>query len=288
MRGHLWQPESPCGTSCMSGPVPTVGYFRRVWRLITAVATLLTGPFFAIGMPLYNSKTRENVMRWFFRRIARSFGIRMDVHGAHILREFAGAERGALVVSNHISWLDIVAVNGVQPMRAQAKKELAGWPIIGRLANAGGTVYLDRESLRALPTAVDELMKAMRGGSLVNVSPEGTTWCGLARGRFRPAMFQAAIDADVPVIPMVLRYRLEDGRDTTAPAFVGDETLITSLKRTARTRGLVLEVHVLDPIEPSTAKDRRELATMTQGAVREVLSRTQTLPEFEHPTLPVG
>jgi 1-acyl-sn-glycerol-3-phosphate acyltransferase len=269
----------------MAGKTPTVGPHRRAWRLITALAVLLTGPFLALCMPLSSKRGQETMVKWWFRRILRAFGVRLEVHGAHWLREYAEAERGALVASNHISWLDIVAVNAVQPMRAQAKKELADWPIIGKLAGAARTVYLDRENLRSLPAAVDELHKAIRGGSLVNVSPEGTTWCGLANGRFRPAMFQAAIDADVPVIPFVLRYRLADGRDTTAPAFIGDETLVTSLRRTARTRGLVLEVHVLDPIEPSTARDRRELAGITQAAVRETLSRTQTLPEFEHPKL---
>jgi 1-acyl-sn-glycerol-3-phosphate acyltransferase len=272
----------------MAGHIPGVGRVRRSWRLVKAVTVLLCGPFLALFMPLYSRRQQEGVVRWFFRHILKAFDVKLEVHGDERLHEFAQADRGALVVSNHISWLDIVAVNAVQPMRAQAKKELAGWPIIGRLANAARTVYLDRENLRSLPIAVDELMKALRGGSLVNVSPEGTTWCGLARGRFRPAMFQAAIDADVPVIPFVLRYRLEDGRDTTAAAFIGDETLVTSLKRTARTRGMVLEVHVLDPVEPGTAKNRRELATITQAVVREVLSRTQTLPEFEHPTLPVS
>jgi 1-acyl-sn-glycerol-3-phosphate acyltransferase len=272
----------------MAGNMPSVSWPRRVWRLVTAVAVLLCGPFLALCMPLYSKRGQEGVVRWFFRRILRSFGIRLEVLGDHRLGEFAEADRGALVVSNHISWLDIVAVNAVQPMRAQAKKELAHWPIIGRLANAARTVYLDRENLRLLPVAVNELTKAMRGGSMVNVSPEGTTWCGLASGRFRPAMFQSAIDADVPVIPFVLRYRLEDGGDSTAAAFIGDETLVTSLKRTARARGLVLEVHILDPIEPSTAKDRRELADMAQAAVRDTLARTQSLPEFSHPTLALG
>lgn len=272
----------------MSGKTPTVSRPRRWWRLITAIAVLLTGPFIAIGMPLLSKRGREGAVRWWFRRIARSFGVRIEVHNGKVLRDYADADRGALVASNHISWLDIVAVNAVQPMRAQAKKEVASWPIIGKLANAARTVYLDRENLRSLPTAVDELRKAMRGGSLVNVSPEGTTWCGLASGRFRPAMFQAAIDADVPVIPFVIRYRLADGRDTTAPAFIGDETLVTSLRRTARTKGLVMEVHVLDPIEPSKAANRKELAAMTNAAVRDMLDRTQTLPEMEHPKLAVA
>jgi 1-acyl-sn-glycerol-3-phosphate acyltransferase len=271
----------------MAGQIPSVGRGRRIWRLTKAVVVLLTGPILALGMPLYSKARREGVVRWFFRGILTSFGIRLEVHGANRLREFAEADRGALVASNHISWLDIVAVNAVQPMRAQAKKELAGWPIIGRLADAARTVYLDRENLRSLPIAVTELTEALRGGSMVNVSPEGTTWCGLASGRFRPAMFQSAIDADVPVVPFVLRYRLEDGRDTTAAAFIGDETLITSLRRTARARGLVLEVHVLDPIEPSTVGDRGELAAVSQAAVRDKLSHTQTLPEFEHPKLAV-
>jgi 1-acyl-sn-glycerol-3-phosphate acyltransferase len=285
VRGHLWQPESPCGTGCMAGQTPTVNIFRRVWRLVTAVAVLLSGPFLALLMPLYSKRRQETAVRWWFRLILRSFGVRLEVHGAHWLREYAEDGRGALVASNHISWLDAVAINAVQPMRAQAKKELAHWPIIGKLASAARTVYLDRENLRSLPIAVEELRQALRGGSLVNVCPEGTTWCGLANGRFRPAMFQAAIDADVPVIPFVLRYRLQDGRDTTAPAFIGDETLVTSLRRTARTRGLVLEVHVLDPIESSAIRDRRQLAAVTQTAVRDTLSRTQTLPEFEHPKL---
>ncbi|RSM83158.1 1-acyl-sn-glycerol-3-phosphate acyltransferase [Kibdelosporangium aridum] len=272
----------------MSGNTPTVSRPRRWWRLITAIAVLLTGPFIAIVMPLFSKRGREGMVRWWFRRIARAFGVRIEVHNGRVLREYADADRGALVASNHISWLDIVAVNAVQPMRAQGKKEVADWPIIGKLATAARTVYLDRENLRSLPIAVDELRKAMRGGSLVNVSPEGTTWCGLASGRFRPAMFQAAIDADVPVIPFVIRYRLADGRDTTAPAFIGDETLVTSLRRTARTKGLVMEVHVLDPIEPSKAANRKELAAMTHAAVRETLDRTQTLPAMDHPKLAVA
>ncbi|MCE7007929.1 1-acyl-sn-glycerol-3-phosphate acyltransferase [Kibdelosporangium philippinense] len=272
----------------MSGKTPAVSHPRRWWRLVTAVAVLLTGPFIALMMPLLSKRHRESWVRWWFRRIARAFGVRIEVHNGKVLRDYADAERGALVASNHISWLDIVAVNAVQPMRAQAKKEVASWPIIGKLATAARTVYMDRENLRSLPSAKDELMKAMRAGSLVNVSPEGTTWCGLASGRFRPAMFQAAIDADVPVIPFVIRYRLTDGRDTTAPAFIGDETLVTSLRRTARTKGLVLEVHVLDPIEPSKAANRRELAEMTQAAVRDTLNRTQTLPDWEHPKLAVA
>jgi 1-acyl-sn-glycerol-3-phosphate acyltransferase len=158
--------------------------------------------------------------------------------------------RGSLVVTNHVSWLDIVAVNAVRPMRAVAKREIASWPVIGRLTTAAGTVFLDRERLRTLPATVAALTAALCDGSLVNVTPEGTTWCGSDLGRFRTAMFQAALDAGVPVRPVALRF-LVGGRETAAPAFLGDETLLDSVRRVARLRGLVLEVVVLDEIAPA-------------------------------------
>ena len=106
---------------------------------------------------------------------------------------------------------------------------------------------------------------------MVNVTPEGTTWCGLTHGRFRPAMFQAAIDGGVPVLPVALRFRMADGTRTTAPAFIGDETIVDSVRRVAALRGLVFEVHVLDELAPGRAANRRELAALAEAAVDTVL-----------------
>jgi 1-acyl-sn-glycerol-3-phosphate acyltransferase len=176
------------------------------------------------------------------------------------------------VVQNHVSWLDIVVANAVRPMRSVAKREIGEWPLVGALATKAGTVYLDRESLRALPGTVVELSDALRGGTQVNVCPEGTTWCGLASGHFRPALFQAAIDGGVPVRPLAVRYRLSNGQTTTWPSFVGTETLIDSVRRTAKLRGLVIEVHVLDEIAPGRADTRAELAALAEAQIAAVLS----------------
>jgi 1-acyl-sn-glycerol-3-phosphate acyltransferase len=167
--------------------------------------------------------------------------------------------------------LDIVAINAVRPMRAVAKKDIASWPVLGWLVSAARSVYVDRENIRSLPGTVAALAEALRGGAMVNVTPEGTTWCGLTHGRFRPALFQAAIDGGVPVLPVALRFRLRDGAATTGAAFIGDETIVDSVRRTAALRGLVLEVHVLDEVAPGRAADRRELALLAERAVDDVL-----------------
>jgi 1-acyl-sn-glycerol-3-phosphate acyltransferase len=136
---------------------------------------------------------------------------------------------------------------------------------------------------------VAELAEVLRNGSQVTATPEGTTWCGKASGRFRTAAFQAALDAGVPVIPIALRFRMADGRETTAPAFIGDETLIDSLRRVARLRGLVMEMHIMPPISPGVAADRKEFASIAEAAISSALGRVHVpkqrrrrIPDIAH------
>ena len=128
---------------------------------------------------------------------------------------------GTLVAANHVSWLDVPAVLAVEPMRVLAKTDVRRWPVIGLLAAAGGSIFLDRDRLRTLPTTVAEVAGALGRGESVLVFPEGTTRCGRVQGRFYPAMFQAAIDAGALGPAGRLRYRLADGTPTTVAAFVG-------------------------------------------------------------------
>jgi 1-acyl-sn-glycerol-3-phosphate acyltransferase len=265
---HAWFPTSPCGPGCLPGREPVVGRVRRWWRLTAVVLVVLAALLTFVLLPLAGSRGREWLVRTVFRGVLLAVGVRLVVSG----RDGLGARgRGVLVVNNHTSWLDIVAVNAVRPMRAVAKQDIASWPVLGRLVSAAGSVYVDREGLRTLPDTVSRLAGALRGGSMMNVTPEGTTWCGLTHGRFRPAMFQAAIDGGVPVLPVALRFRLADGAATTAPAFIGDETIVDSVRRVAALRGLVLEVHVLAELAPGRAADRRELAALAESAVDAVL-----------------
>ncbi len=259
-------PASPCGPGCLGGHEPTVGRVRRALRLTAVVCVVLLSLVCVVLLPFAGGTGRTWLIRGVFRAVLLATGVRLVVHGA-----MPGPGRGALVVNNHTSWLDIVAVNAVRPMRAVAKKDIASWPVLGWLVSAAGSVYVDREGLRSLPGTVARLADTLRGGAVVNATPEGTTWCGRTHGRFRPALFQAAIDGGVPVLPVALRFRTGDGVPATAPAFVGDETIVESVRRTAALRGLVLEVHVLAEIAPGRAADRRELAALAERAVDEVL-----------------
>jgi len=265
---HAWMPHSPCGDGCLDRTAPAVGPLRAAFRLVAAATVLLAGAF----VLLLRGHTRETVLRQWFRLLLRAFGARIDVHGPDRFQETPG--RGVLVVSNHVSWLDELAIDGVQPIRLVAKRDIRDWPVLGRVITAARTVYLDRERLSLLPGTVAELAGALREGAAVGIHAEGTTWCGLASGGYRPALFQSALDAGVPVRPVVLRYRLADGTPTTSPAFVGTDALFDSIRRVVRLRGLVVEVHVLDEIAPGRAGTRRELAALVQREAERVAHGT--------------
>lgn len=218
----------------------------------------------------------RRLLQWVCLALLGAFDVRLDLCGDI---EFGTARlgRGALVVNNHVSWLDVIAVNAVRPMRSLAKAEISKWPVIGPITRAAGTIFVDRQRLSTLPGTVATMADTMRSGALVNVCAEGTTWCGVESGRFKTAPFQAAIDAGVPVRPIALSYLMADGTPTTWPAFIGDDTLIDCVRRVARLSGLTVEVHVGDEIAPGRASDRRHLAGLAEAEVTGVLTATRAL-----------
>ncbi len=263
--GHSWAPASPCTPACLpeAGSLPTVGMVRVIGRLAGMVTLLLGIVAVGAALPLLGRDRRAGVLCAAFRAVLRVVGVRLVRTGADRLDDGAGA----LVVANHISWLDILALGGVQPMRMVAKREIRGWPVLGALADRIGTLFVNRSGLRELPTVVAEAADAMRTGSVVALFPEGTTWCGSASGVFRRAGFQAALDAGVPVRPVAQRMRLLDGTPTTVPAFIGDDTLLDSLLRVLRLPGMMVEIEVLPLLVAEPGTGRRELARRAELAI---------------------
>jgi len=267
--GHIWAPASPCSPECLPAPgsLPGVGDLRVAVRLAGLVTMLAVSALAAVFLPLLGRR-RTPVLRGLFRSLLWTVGVRVRLEGP--VREIgAGEGTGVLVVANHLSWLDILVLGAVRPMRMVAKAEIRDWPLLGPLARRIGTLFIDRRGLRSLPGVVDQVAGALRDGAAVGLFPEGTTWCGAASGEFRRAGFQAALDAHVPVRPVAQRLRLPDGSPTTVGAFIGEDTLLDSMLRVLRLPRLVVEVRVLPLLEAGPGTDRRELARRAEIAIAE-------------------
>lgn len=266
----LWWPASGCGPACLpaAGEVPAVPVARRVGRLLAVLGMLSAGTVLAALLPVLPAAERAAAVRGWARGTLRALGVRLVVRGR-------SPRRAALLVANHVSWLDVLALLAVAPARMVAKREVRSWPLLGLLATAAGTVLVDRARPRDLPATVVRVGAALRAGRPVAVFPEGTTWCGTAEavgcrpGRgFRPALFQAAIDAGAPVVPVRIGYRCAaTDAPTTAAAFVGDDDLVRSLGRVLAARDLEVRVTVSAALHPARDADRRLLARVAESAV---------------------
>jgi 1-acyl-sn-glycerol-3-phosphate acyltransferase len=255
----MWQPRSTCHDGCLPRPGadPRAALPVVVARLVGVVVVLLTA---AVVLPLAPSAAVPRTVRRLARAILYTTGVR------HIAR--GPLPRGAaLVVANHSSWLDICVLLAHWPVRLLAKTEVGGWPVVGRLARASGALFIDRSRPRSLPGTVAEVTAALRSGAVVAVFPEGTTWCGRAGGRFRPALFQAAADAGVAVSPTRLTFTRADGTPTTVAAFVGDDPLTRSVLRVVRARGLTVTAQALPTLYPAPGERRTCLAATADATV---------------------
>ncbi|XZG71077.1 lysophospholipid acyltransferase family protein [Chitinibacteraceae bacterium HSL-7] len=173
-----------------------------------------------------------------------------------------------LLVANHISWLDIFVFNAVSVSRFVAKADIAGWPIIGRLCKATGTLFIERASRRDTARVNRDMVEALNAGDCVAVFPEGTTSDGTTLLPFRSSLLQAAIDSEATVQPVYLRYLGNDNRITLAAAYVGDVSLWQSLWAILSQPGIVAEVNFLAPI-PAGSENRRQLTQRAEQLVHD-------------------
>ncbi|TQF67196.1 1-acyl-sn-glycerol-3-phosphate acyltransferase [Rhodococcus spelaei] len=270
-------PSSPCGDGCVPAASERAGVVRVAGRYAMLAAMLLTLPVLLAG-GILPGRWRRRLQRGYARAALRGMGLRMRVHDDGRAEQSLG--RGVLVVAGHVSWTDVLVLSALEPADFVARADLLDWPLLGTLARRMRVIPIDRGRLSELPGAVDEAAERMRGGARVVAFPEGTTWCGRAYGRLRPAMFQSAIDAGALVAPIGIRYCRAGGELDTAVCFVGDQTMAASLRRIVRLRRIEVEVRLAPLLEPGT--DRRELAARCEALVRcdadtvahEILERT--------------
>ncbi|MFZ2177705.1 MAG: lysophospholipid acyltransferase family protein [Rhodococcus sp. (in: high G+C Gram-positive bacteria)] len=259
---HAWMPSSPCGEGCLPPQTATVSNITVACRWILVAAALATAPLLTAGWILPRSH-RTALQRRYSWILLRCVGVRLVIADQRGKRRHTG---GILVVAGHVSWTDVLVLSAIAPANFVARADLLDWPVLGSLARRMRVVPIDRHRLRALPDTVATITGRLRDGERVVVFPEGTTWCGRAYGGFRPAMFQAAIDAECPVQPISLRYTGLDGALTTGLCFVGDETIGQSIRRIIRHKGVTAEIRLARIEYPG--ESRWDLAARCERAVR--------------------
>ncbi len=233
------------------------------------VLHLLRGAWIiALHFPRWSDAQKREANRAWSLKMLRLAGMRLVVH--HDDRRL---DHGALVVGNHISWIDIYVINAWRPTPFVSKAEVRKWPIVGWLAHRLDTIFIHREKRRDAQRAMHDMAKRLQGGGLVCVFPEGTTSDGLALLPFHANLLQAAVSAQCPVQPICLLYEDREGRQSTVPAYIGELTLGQSLDAVLHGGPFTAHLYVGEPI--AAAGDRRALSAAAREAVGAALSELQ-------------
>lgn len=199
------------------------------------------------------------------QRVLRILGVEIQCDGASL------PATAGLVVSNHLSWLDILVIQSLMPAVFVAKAEVRGWPLIGWMAHSCATIFVNRSSRLSAREMADSAASLIEQGFSVVAFPEGTSGDGSELGAFHSNIFEAAIKAGALVQPVTLKHlHALTGMPARAALFIDDMTLMDSLKNVRATPNIKIQVHLGDCI-PSAGHGRKSLAQQAHQSIRDHL-----------------
>jgi 1-acyl-sn-glycerol-3-phosphate acyltransferase len=246
------------------------------WRLARLGLHVVRGlATCALVFPWAGPKLRERLVRRWSRGLLRICRVRLE--GSREPAPASPPTRSlgdvhALVVANHVSWLDIFVINAVAPCRFVAKAEIRAWPALGWLAMQAGTVFIARGNRRDLRHIFKGLVESLAAGQRVAFFPEGTTSLQGELLPFHANLFEAALDARVPLQPVALAYLQPGGGWHPAVDYVGETTFVDSLLRIlSGSQPVLARLSCLAPIGTAN-RHRRELAQEAHEAVKAALN----------------
>ncbi len=244
---------------------------RYVWRVPQLLLHIVMGILVCALIVRWNQRAmmqqgREpfahRAIRWWSTRLLRIFGMRSVRIGQPL-------HDPVLFVANHTSWTDIELLYSQRVACFVAKAEIARWPLIGWMAANGGTIFHRRGSNHSLSSVMQVMVERLRGGRSVAVFPEGGTGYHGVLKVFHARIFQAALDAAVPVQPVALRF-VRNGRRVIDAGFREDESFVHNILRLLGGPPMDAEVHFLEPVPPSPDA-RRRMAELSRERIAAAL-----------------
>ena len=258
-----------------------IGWLRVVFVIVTLVVlTLVLMPLQLLAIRLGRWKLARRLPLLWHRIACRVAGFRVRIVGepstAHPL----------LIVANHQSWSDIMALGRIMPLSFIAKSEVAGWPAFGLLAKLQRTVFVEREARRRTGEQANAIAGRLNAGDVMVLFAEGTTSDGNGVLPFRTALFGAAQAAlrtseahAVTVQPVAIAYVSANGLPLgrffrPLAAWPGDVELLPHLLSVLREGAIDIDVSFGEPIAFTERSGRKEVARLAEASVRRMMAES--------------
>jgi len=273
-RSRLW-PRDAAGDEATS----SVTRFYRLTRLLLHIVYGCLGV--AGVFPFFAHKRRLWAIKLWSRQILSIVHLRLTVHGS-----LPAGHAPTLIVSNHVSWLDICVLNSVLPVRFVAKSDVRRWPLVGFLASRTGTIFIERRSPLDTVRTNRAIVQALTRGEHVAIFPEGTSTDGTELKRFHASLFQPGLGAVARVVAVAVRYVNADGSVNRNASYAGERSLWESFRLIVACGSLHAELIFAASIDVS-GKTRGDIARAAECAIAEALQLPAVVgPASATPTVP--
>ena len=219
----------------------------------------------AFAFPFDTPSRRALRIRRWSARLLRILAVHLTVEG---VPPRAGAP--AMMVANHVSWLDIFAINAVRPARFVAKSEVRGWPVIGWLCARVGALFIERVRRHHVAQINTCVATALAAGDTFAVFPEGTTTAGDVMLPFHASLLEPALACGTMLHPVAIRYTRGDGSLCREADYAGDKSLLDSLLAMITQPRIEVVLVFLTPLG-TAGTHRRALAREAERAIATAL-----------------
>ncbi|MFZ1941130.1 MAG: lysophospholipid acyltransferase family protein [Terracidiphilus sp.] len=234
---------------------------RRVWRAVALVIVLAWIVWHFWWMRLCGRMTLVRRAAWLLdasQRVLRCLGVEVKVEGT--------PPTSGLVVSNHLSYLDILILSAAMPCFFVSKKEVENWPYFGWAARTGGTLFLDRKSKRSAMRITDEIAERLNLPVPVLLFPEGTSTDGSHVLRFHSGLIDPATKAGAPITAVAIRYAAAGGTEERELCWYGGAEFLPHTWKVMGVQGFTAQLRFG---EPRIYTDRRVAAERTHAEIEE-------------------
>ncbi len=254
----------------MSLRVRPTKFITRLFRL-ARVALHLAHAVSTTGLVFHflGPAGRVNYIQRWSARLLAILAVRVEVSGTPPLAGVAPA----MIVANHVSWLDIFAINTVRTVRFVAKSEIRRWPVFGWLCAQVGTLFIERARRHHIAQINEQVVAALRKGDVFAVFPEGMISAGNVLLPFHASLLQPALACDAMLYPVAIRYTRADGSLCSEADYEGDKSMLGSLLLMLTQPVIHARLQFLPPLA-SAGKHRRELAHEAARLIADALGVT--------------
>lgn len=233
-----------------------------IFKSVLMAFHLLLAVILCLVMIVLPKNIRHMIIQYWAKRLLRILKIKITLSGEVL--KFLGKD-SYLVVSNHISWLDIPVIFSLKPMTFVSASDVKTWPIIGMLAKISGAIFVERNRKSSLVEVIQAMNHHFKNEKRsICIFPEGVTSNGYQVLPFKSNLFQSAFESNVLLLPLSIKYK-ENNVLTNRTSFHGSTTLFQSFKRVAKSNLIEVVIDIGRPIKPS--QSRKDLSLKIQEVI---------------------